>query len=116
MKCSWPLLLRVVLSASLMLNGSAYAAAHASSGPATAGRHVAVGPPATTADADAPCQGNHAEPADAPSDPIESPPAGTPVSGHHGSDCCDSAQCAGACLQHVPAVTATWVPIVRGTE
>lgn len=93
------ILLRVLLSLGLILNGSGYAAAAAK---------VQMERPAPVADASqarnaSPCP-EHAGVSAAEGDEAEA------THDDHTPECCRSAKCAGACLQHAPAaIVAPWI-------
>jgi hypothetical protein len=97
-------LLRVLLSLSLLLNGSGYAAAAAQTQDESPSASTAHARPQV--DESSPCPGHARAPA-------ANPQVSEPDSAQHKHDkpaCCKSAQCVGACLQHVPAaIVGAWI-------
>lgn len=91
-------LLRALLCISLILNGSGYAAASATM-PMEHPASVAAAQEASKAAETPPCPGHTG--VTAADDRTTGPDPATDE--HDQPDCCPSAACAGACLQHAPA-------------
>ena len=99
------MLLRLLLSLSLILNGSGYAAAAAKMQMEHAAS-VAASHEKSQAEEAPPCPG-HSD-LTAADDQGAEPDSAT--HDHQKPDCCKSAKCAGACLQHAPAaIVAQWM-------
>jgi hypothetical protein len=96
------ILLRLLLSLSLVLNGSSYAAAAAK----MPMEHVAAAHEKSKAEEAPPCPG-HSDLTAADGQGAE---PGSATHEHDKPECCKSAKCVGACLQHAPvAIVAQWV-------
>jgi hypothetical protein len=124
----WSILIRCVLSLSLVLNGvGTSAAAHGGLAHATPTQHenattltasTATEPAsgASAADASAgakpPCHGGGDAPGTAQSQPGSDQTSASTGHGDSQPKCCHHAGCAGTCLQHSPAAAALWIPMV----
>lgn len=86
------MLIRCVLSISLVLNGLGVVSADASTS------------------AEPPCHGDHAAPASDDSQPPKDAGSVPTDDSDAQPECCRHAGCAGACLQHSPAATVLGIP------
>ena len=110
----WPILLRALISLSLILNGSAYAVAstHMQLGHMSTGTSVPLSPTQAVATAEPSCGPHQTHAAATPGPLPDATHDQAPAKPQHPSpDCCKSGSCINACTQH--AQTALDMPVLR---
>lgn len=95
----WAVLLRVLLSIALILNGATTAMASVQM---THGFAPKAATPVKTASVEMPCH-QHQQAASVAADPSPAAPVSPPKSKHPAPDCCKSSACRCACMHSAPA-------------